>query len=376
MVFFISCWIGFSIARQKPLWTDEISTEVRDIRPSGYWHIITGNSNEGTKAPIVYCIQKFIDQIFSYKLPENANNLYFDRKAQLVCRISSIIWMSMSIALIFYYFTRTTALWAGVSALLITLSTFMVWGYWAEERSYSFWFFCTSAQSLIVLWASWHTHKKSVVLGWLMLMNVLLSLTATLSTIQIIAVSIWMFFTGYRKITDYILTTVIPVAICFFYYTQTPHFLYTILPVWKLITANIPLERIVLLFAAGLYLWRRSLQPLSVQDHKSDLKFLSYLGLIFSAAVGLLMAFKMRETGNPLDPCRLILHGRHFIFLAPIGIIASTFVFTRLMQVNSSRKIRVALVLLLVILTVPRIWKYTHFSWVTGGPTYSGSLLK
>ncbi len=374
LVFLVSCWTGLSMARQKPLWNDELYSETIDV-PSSYWDIVVKQSPiEGNKAPAYYFPQKLIEQLFSFRVPETVKppDLYFDKRAQIICRINSIFWMSLSIALIFYFFTRTTALWAGVSALLITLSTFMVWSYWAEDRIYALWFFLTIVQGLIVSWSSQDNQRKSNVLGWLALTNILLSLTTTLGAVQIAACAVWLYFSGHKKIKDHLLTAAIPVAICLFYYTRATQFSFVFpFPAWKLITANVPLERILLMFAALLWLWKGAVQPSTVSDKKGDWRYLSYLGLTFLAGVGLVVLFKMKS-GSLADERHCIVHARHVLFLAPIGIMAAAFLFVRLMEKSRSLLFRGFLILLLLTVTVPRIWKYAHFSYGKGGPIDSG----
>jgi len=367
VVFFIACWMGFSVALQKPLWGDEMYSEQTHIKACSYLKIISGTIGEGEKAPIYFCTQKLIDQIFSLNFPDHVTgNLYKDKRAQIICRISAVL----AITLIFYYFTRTIGFWAGASGLLIILSTFMVWAYWAEDRVYPFWFLGTTIQALVVLWASQYKPKELTVLSWLLSANILLALMTPTCVLQIVAVMIWMFLTGFRKISDYFVVCAVPFGIVFFYYHQMqvvngPLVFFFKFPWYKVFTANIPLERIVVLVIAGAYLCLRWLRLRATQDHQGNLNCLSFLYIICVAGAGLLLEFKIKSGHNIAG---WSMEGRYFIFLAPIGIIAMTFIFTRLMQLTRSWKIKTALVLALIFLTVPRIWRYTHFSYITMSP--------
>jgi hypothetical protein len=286
--------------------------------------------------------------------------------------------MSLAVTLIFYYFSRSISLWAGASSILICLATFMVWGYWAEDRLYSFWFLMTSAQALYVLKFIQYPSKKDEALRGIIATNILLSLTTPLSILQIAAASAWVFIAGYRKITDFVWAALIPIAICLLYYHHSPKYSFIfILPAWKVFTANIPIERFLLILIGGSYLIWNYAKPMMAKERLEEIKSLVYFGLIFLAGIGLLLIFKLKEApaGTSTGPVDFSVEGRYIIFLAPAGIIAMTYIFSRLMQINRSMKARVVLVLLLLSLTLPRVWRYTHSSFASGGLKSEGSLL-
>ncbi len=349
LVFLFSCWVGLSLARNKSLWNDEVYSQVSTIGGHGYLDLIEGRVSEGNNGPFYYLVQKFAGQVFGYEIPKGvvASGTYVDQKAQLILRISPVVWMSLAIALIFYYFSINVALWAGLCAWLMTMSTFMVWSFWAEARPYSLLFLLTTVQSFLVL-SCQDSSQRSRSLRGLILTHILLAFAAPGSIVQIVWVSGLFLLFGYGKKRDLVMMAMIPVFICFYYYNQTPKFPVTFPDApWKLITANFPIERLLLVGAAGIYLWRKEACRLGA---------VFYPGMMLMAAMMMLLIFKIKAGPG----AGYLMDGRHFIFLAPVGIIVSTFVLVRLMESSRSWVIQRIFLLLLIALAIPRIWKYLH----------------
>ena len=68
LLFIILLTVGTSLAKYKPLWTDEIYSQVRSIEKLSYGAILLGPPGEGNTCPFFYLIQKTICDIFHYKV--------------------------------------------------------------------------------------------------------------------------------------------------------------------------------------------------------------------------------------------------------------------------------------------------------------------
>ena len=151
-VFFILLAGGFLLSQHKLLWRDEIFTQQSAIDTHSYLDLLTSKIPDGNKNPLFYIIQKAVCDISSFHLPvtySKEQNFIRDIPSQIILRIPSNIYMSLALALIFYFFARFVSVLAAFYALSVALVSPMVWMYWVEARPYSLWFLLTTIQLLL-----------------------------------------------------------------------------------------------------------------------------------------------------------------------------------------------------------------------------------
>jgi len=228
ILLFLCCFrFGLLLAEHKPLWNDEIYTQVGTVVGQSYADMFLGKIGEGNNCPLFYVMQKVICDLTRYKTPKpwfNAKWGHEDRFSQIFLRINPVFFMSLSIVCIFYYFSRFYSLFAGLYSLFISLSSFMVWNYLAEARPYALWVFLTTIQSLIFLYLLRRGRDYAKAWPALVTVHFLLSLTVVFSVAQIFIVSVLLWFFLEKNWKKYILSALIPIAIGLFYYAGAPKY--------------------------------------------------------------------------------------------------------------------------------------------------------
>lgn len=336
IVVLIAClWAGVWIAHQRPLWNDEYFTQVASIYSISYGSQISGHIPEGANTPLFYLIQKLFLQLIHYQTPSQwlQGHWYSDASSQIVLRTTPIIFMSLSVALVFYYFCRRYSLGIGFYSLFIYSSSYMLWAYWAEARPYALWVFLTTAQSVVLLnrfdqYPRMDDGKESI---WLAGINILLAFTSILSLGQIIVASVlWGGFKK-RECKKYIFVTLVPVIIVIFYYMQGLKLpFYFGLSPEQLIRDNISRQRIDILFifivSLVFYLFTRRdkvLKHILGPEILQAVAYFIFMMLVLASSAVLLAAFALHAQssgqGFPIT-------SRYFICLTPIGVIATTMV--------------------------------------------------
>jgi len=141
-------YLGYSLSIRKPLWNDEMYSQVTVIDQVSYKDIMLIRFGESVNSPTFYFIQKFICDLTGYKFTKKWYKEWeiSDLRSQIILRIASNIFMSLSIVFIFYYFAACYSGWIGIYAILVSLSSYMVWAHWAEARPYAIWFCLTGIQ--------------------------------------------------------------------------------------------------------------------------------------------------------------------------------------------------------------------------------------
>jgi len=327
LVFLCCFYFGLLLAEHKPLWNDEIYTQISSISSRSYGYYFFGHVGEGNNCPLFYSLQKFICDVLQYQTPDlwNQHNT-FDR---LILRLNPVFFVSASIMCIFFYFSRFYSIFAGVYSLLIAVSTIMLWDHWAEARPYALWMFLTTVQSLLFLYL--FRRKEVDRRAWigLTVTHILLGLTVIFSVAQITIVSglLWIF--REKKWQKYILSAFIPICVAVFYYTQAPHYQFWFdLTPEQLIRDCFSRERIYILFMFTFFLgtyyvasktgFPKSFPNKSLLEG-SPCFFLAVLMIL--AAISLLVLLKWIASpvgqGFPIP-------GRYFAYLTPIGIISTT----------------------------------------------------
>jgi len=368
LLFVMCLGVGFRLASQKPLGNDELYTLVSSIHGQSYADILLGHIGEGNASPLFYLIQKGICDITRYEVPAEWLNGHWgfeDARSQILMRINPVVFMSLSIAMIFYYFSRYYSLWAGLYSIAVALSSFMIWVFWAEARPYALWVFLTSAQSFIFM--RMITLKEGFQKGWIILtiVHLLLSLTIVLSLVQIAIVSLLLWIMWERDWKKYIMLLIVPAVLCVTYYLCAPKYQF-----WfadgpmALVSASIPKDRLLIIFVFAIYFCFVYLQPkvkylgkfpikgMSAQEKRGGGAYFWLTVLMVGSYFLLLLKLKL---GIGLEKQGFQISNRYFIGLAPIGIMATTLFSIYLVKCSRHKIIQGIMVLSLAGLLIIRI---------------------
>jgi len=359
-IVFLGCLcLGFWIARHRPLWNDEFFSQITSINGTSFADQFLGRIPEGGNAPLFYSVQKLFLQIIHYQIPVKwlQGTWCNDAASQILLRINPIVFMSLSVGLVFYYFCRKYSFKVALFSLFVYISSYMLWAYWAEARPYALLVFLTTVQSVIFLQGTDQNSDRDSSRSWMLLAgtNILLSLTSILSLGEVLAVSVlWWVFKD-RDWKKYIVIILLPVMIALFYYMQAPKYqFYFGLSPEQLIRDNITRQRFDVLFifliSLLVYYWGQKKQAVKYLLGKEILKpipYVVFLGLVLAASAGVICLFALhakRGQGFPIT-------SRYFIYLTPMGVIAATLVWVSLFRsLNKHRLIQWLLVGLIAFL--------------------------
>jgi hypothetical protein len=293
--------------------------------------------------------------------------------------------MSLSIAMIFYYFATSYSFWLALYSLFIYLSSYMLWAYWAEARPYSLIVLVVTLQSLVFLKAV--KNKGSLDQNWKMLagIHLFMSLTFSFSVGLVLASSLLLWCTQDRDWKKYIFLTIIPVAISFYYLSIAPKFqLFTFcLTPEQLIRDNMSRDRLYLLaafmFFFLLYGIQKKTQVINLFSSERLLKpvwfvWFTLLSVMFTLMVMWLISLKIEPTGHGVP-----IVSRHFIYLTPIGVIATVLISNAIVRSFSNyRWIQWAMIGAIALLVIPRFFKIAPkaiYSIMNSGNIFLGAWL-
>jgi hypothetical protein len=338
LVFIFLLAVGFNLARNKPLWGDEIFSQVMTIEQGDYWDFLKGpSSGERNNAPLFFVIQKMVCQLAGYQTPIQwleGKGDYDDFDSRVVLRVQPVVLMSLAMVLIFYYFTRYGSWLAGFYSLLLALSSYMVWLYWAEARHYALWFFLTTIQTLLFLRCVESENISKSTWRGMAAAHILIAFSVNPGLAQIMIVSFLLWIFRERDIKKYIWLTGVPVMIGLYYLFKSMMggyvSFYADEGIKDYIIPCFPLERIAVAGMGGvLLLWRvfssRRSVAVPFKSFNSDAFFrmttvLTFAGLMFLEAVVIFILIKL----HPKPPeGGALLSIRYFIFLTPVSIIAT-----------------------------------------------------
>ena len=372
LILFLACMtLGFWRAANKPLWIDENYSTKAVVMGASYVQMIFGDIFEGNKNPLFYFIQKVVTDLTAYTMPiemGQVETLVWDLRSQIILRAAPVFFMSLSIVLIFYFFSRYYSLWTGLYSVLISLSSFMVFQYWAEARPYALWVFLTTVQSLLFIYLldKKGSEKSKAWIG-LIVTHFLMVFTVIFSMVQIAFVSLLLFIFYEKKLRKYILFTFIPVVIGLYYYSITMKltFYFKEGPL-ALINASISKDRFFILFIfvfyfvcyllsnskkGYLYLKERVFTP-----SKIYMVYFLFTSLMLAAAGVVLFLFKLNAEASPEIPGFQV-SNRYLIFLVPVGIIAVTMFSDYMVRMTKNFYVRFFIVVFLGVLLIFRFYR-------------------
>lgn len=318
-VFLFSFIQGLGIATRKPLWNDEIYTQVQSVENNSWLQTWKGNSQEGNNSPLFYSVQKAVSLLFGY----HSQDLWHrdDLRSRIIIRLAPVFFMSLGIALCVGYLSFLYSILIGIFVLLLILTTFMIWAYWAEARPYSMVFCGTVFQSL-ALWNAFRLKDSGHAWRSIMFAHIFLALTSSLSVIQISASGPILWLRGYRKPWQLLVMLGIPLAVAITYYAVSGHYMFRFaqhgMPM-ALIKASIPEGRLqaILFFPIILWIWD---MKRAVKTSKELWFFQGWVGLTLLGYVLFLAYLWFRQ--KPPDGCEI--SNRYFISLLPLGVISIT----------------------------------------------------
>jgi len=308
---------GFILSQHKVLWGDEFFTQKVSIDGPSYMDILTLHFIEGNKCPLFYLVQKSFSDLFSYKFPVEqieGLNVILDRRSQIIMRMPSNVYMSLALALIFYFFTRFFSVFAAIYALSVALVSPLVWMYWVEARPYSLWFLLTTIQLLLISCNIISPKIKTT--KSLFLTHVLLALTVPASILQISIALLVLWWKGKYSKKQLALVWVVPVCIGLFYYFivhayRTKTFLFFS----NLYDAVMP-ERLFVYVIYALVAW---VLPEKYKKSSRNTFFLPVFLLFLASAVFILSMDLFTKN------FQFGFFSRYLIFLTPADILMFTF---------------------------------------------------
>ena len=346
---FIGCLaVGLWVARHKPLWNDEFFTQISSVYPISYANQFLGHIPEGANAPLFYFLQKLFLQLIHYQTPYlwTDSYCYSDPYSQIILRINSIVFMSLSVGVVFYYFCRRYSWGAGFLSLLIYFTSFMFLNFLAEARPYALLVFLTSLQSVVLLRRIEQNQPGSENRLWIAMAgtNILLSFTSILCAGQIIAASIIWWAVKERDWKKYILMTLMPLGIILFYYLHAIkyQFYFDLSPV-QLICDNISKQRFQILFIFLFFLLvygaQQKIRAIKVEigeEIKKPLAYVIFMSLVLASSASVLLMLFLHAKGQGQG---FAVASRYFIYLTPIGVIMTTIVCVSLFRSLSKYRI-------------------------------------
>jgi len=312
-VFFILFVSGLMLSGHKLLWLDELFTQQTVIDSHSYFDILTSQTPEGNKNPLFYLNQKIISNVFSYHLPVYfPGNFYSTRDipSQVILRIPSNFYMSLALALIFYFFARFYSVFGAFYALGVALVTPMVWVYWVEARPYPLWFLLTTIQLLLL--SCNFVSPKIKTFNKLLFTHVLLALTSSASIFQITIAALILWRARKLGKKQLALMWVLPMAIAVSYYFISRIFkikTYMFFP--NLFDAVMP-ERLFVYVIYALIAW---VLPKKYKEIPRNTFFLPVFSLFFASAFFLLFIDIFTQNSN------FGFFSRYLIYLAPADIL-------------------------------------------------------
>ncbi len=315
---------GLWVSAGKRLWNDEVFSFFNSVNNISYTQMALAKIPEGNNTPLFYAMQKAWLSLGSYRMPVtwvdmHSPSVYPDFYSNIFLRFWPVVCMSLAVVGVFYFFSRFYSIWLGLYALLVALSTFMVWAYAFEARPYALWFLLTTIQGCLFIrcWGDQKAYERLV--PWLILCHVLLALSVVFSLIQISAVCLLLWVLKDRDWRRYIGLWLIPTIMALFYYTHAPKYKFFFVDSMReLISANLPTDRLLILALFGVFWFFNGV--------KGEAKRLTgaFGGFTLMVLLGCWVVLATLPLKDPDKIEGFRISNRYFICLAPLGIMATT----------------------------------------------------
>jgi len=325
ILFFAFLRAGFWLAERKPLWNDEIYTQVNSIEPKSYREILQGRLPEGNAFPLFYLFQKGICDLAGFKLPFvwSGDWNVSEHRSQMILRTGPNIFMSLALALLFYSMARNFSWMTAGYALFLALVSPGVWNYWAEARPYALWFFLTTLQSVLLLEILSCPRTRVLPRMGLLLTHVFLSLTTVLGVMQAAVASALLWGSKDKSPFWPGMLCLFPVPLTMLYHSRTvTQFFAFEDPPGRLLLANIPPENLIIgfIYLVALVSWQRRIKSKGVHAW-SELGLVPvylFFSVLILAATGALMGYLMVK--YPKGGFGFSIPSRYFMYLTPVWI--------------------------------------------------------
>jgi hypothetical protein len=358
LLLFVLVAVGIQISMRIPIANDEYYSINSSVSHTTYGAMWAGKIGEGGNAPLFYFLEKLQFNAFGYQPPVAWSEDVYSPKDKIFIRFQSVLYVSLSLCALFWYFARRYSLLMGFYSVAVAVSSFIILSHWAEARPYPLWFALSMAQSLLLLEIlNPQNIKRQKLWGWLILVNILLAVTTSLSMVQITASAIILWLAGERNVLRHLQIFLLPLTICLFYYFRSPKydFFFVDGPL-ALINANIPKDRLVIIgLFTGVFLYMNG--SISAFLKKYEGRFLIFTALMlffFSLVLFKLKLHSVAQQGFQLS-------SRYFIALAPVGIVGVTLFSFYLVNAFKSKAARIGMALLLLAFLAFRFYKTIQF---------------
>ncbi|NTV30114.1 MAG: hypothetical protein HGA80_08555 [Candidatus Omnitrophica bacterium] len=360
-------WVGSSIAMHKRLWLDEIYSQTSSIEPLSWQQIWSGRIPEGNNSPLFYSIQKVLCQAFHYQGVDLWQQ--DDQPGRLILRIDPIIFMSVALALLTWYFLALEGWAGGALAVVLFITSHMVWGYWAEARPYAMVVMGTVWQGL-ALHRFLKDRTETGRTGMICACHLFLALTSALSVIQVAAASLVLWLGGMRRVRDIIFCCILPLTIGFSYYSLAIHHRSWFAPhegPIPLILANITSGRLValLVFPVVILCLERFLRK---PVERRVWLFALWTGLTLAGYILLLTYMKINSNPQAMGSAQV--SSRYFITLTPVGIMGMLILSMALLRQVREHWLKWPVWIALLAIVLPRLIKTYH--WVVAMHVWGG----
>ena len=342
--------IGIWFAAHRFRVIDEGSS-LHSVRVSSYGDILLGKiKNQANSFPLFFLIFKPFGQNLDPDLWEENTVDYNIR-----CRIVSVLCISLTMCLLFYYFACSYSLGCGFYSLIISLTKFTIWFFFALARPYPLWILLTAVQGILFfdLMKQGYTQKT-----WnsLTLTHMALAMTHPFTLFYISSLSVALAIFIQRDWKKYIFMTGVPALLWGFYMLQfTPAYRYGQFtfpqPVHEVIFANFAKERIlifVVLLSTYFFLRYPREKEISSTTRwqlvKESRGIIALVSMMLLATFIIVLILKVHPGDpHPDDVPSFALN--YITFLTPVGIMTMTYGSYFLMRFFRNTWIRWILVL-------------------------------
>ncbi len=366
LIFITLLRVGTWLGELKPLWNDEIYSQVFGIEKLSYGQILSGQIPEGNNFPLFYVLQKAVCDVTGHKYPHVWKGEWNvdEPSGQVILRIVPNVCMSLAIAALFYFFCVEYSLLAAVYSFFTALSAFVVWAYWAEARPYALWFCLTVLQGLFYLRLTRHKEWRESHWFWFCIVNILLSLTVVVGIVPVVIVSFMLYALRVRSLTGAIGATILPIGITAFYYSHGPTYNFLLPQDWSnLIFDNLSAEWLLLLLGFSIIV---AFRKISHREKIPALSFAVFTAMMLIIALALLWYLNFKY--NPSHESFQI-SSRYFVFLAGTGMVAVTLFGVEAIQFYyRDRWLKINLIMILVGVLILRLIR--TYAQVTGSGIY------